>query len=379
MSGEGIARGGGRLNALTGLRAVAAGMILVHHAVYLHMSPPHWQLENAVSLFFVLSGFILAWSHPRIDSWENARTFLVLRIGRIWPAHVAGLALAIAFAAPLTVDLPLFANLAMLQGWIPTQSFFFSYNAPSWSISTELFFYLAFPFLIFAWRRTWWIKLLGAAALAALMVEIGKWLALPEFAAGDTLSLHGLLYINPLARILEFVTGMVACSVFRWMLPRAAQLGLLGATVLEVAVVALTTYFMVNYTTMWLADRYLGAGPVWNAWLAYAGMLPIFPMVIIVLGLGRGLLSRLLASRPAIFLGEISYSVYLVHVSVYVFYARHFMPSESAPGPIGLAICIVVSLGIATLIWRFIETPARRAVRRHVVERRTVAPAAAVA
>src|SRR5690242_15360813 len=106
MSCEGITQDGGRLNALTGLRAVAAGMILVHHAVYLHMSPPRWQLENAVSLFFILSGFILTWSHPRIDSWDSARTFLVLRIGRIWPAHIAGLALAIAFAVPLIVDLP---------------------------------------------------------------------------------------------------------------------------------------------------------------------------------------------------------------------------------------------------------------------------------
>src|ERR1043165_7204483 len=83
-----------KLNALTGLRIVGAGMIVVHHSRMLKIAVPAYAWDHGVSFFFVLSGFILAYAYPSLDSRRDVFNFLGARIARIWPAHIAALLLA---------------------------------------------------------------------------------------------------------------------------------------------------------------------------------------------------------------------------------------------------------------------------------------------
>src|SRR5260221_11975920 len=103
-----------KLNALTGLRFVAAAMILVHHAASFGIQLPALAFDHGVSFFFVLSGFVLAYVHPSIGSAYELRAFLWNRVVRIWPAHLVMLfAVTILLNLPITWTFPL--NFFLLQ------------------------------------------------------------------------------------------------------------------------------------------------------------------------------------------------------------------------------------------------------------------------
>ena len=161
---------GQRLPALTGLRFVAAAMILAHHTRgEFHMPLPSIPLDHGVSLFFVLSGFILTHVYPELETWAATKRFLILRVARIWPAHVVTLFLAM-LAYGKSINQTFLANFTMTHAWIPMGRWFFSYNAVSWSISTEFFFYLMFPLLILNWSRNFWWKWFAAFGVLASCV-----------------------------------------------------------------------------------------------------------------------------------------------------------------------------------------------------------------
>jgi peptidoglycan/LPS O-acetylase OafA/YrhL len=95
-----------KFDALTGLRFLAASLILVHHSTVLRIPIPLWSFGHGVSLFFVLSGFILAYIYPRLDSGAEAKRFLILRVARIWPAHAATLLLTVVALSLPAVNWP---------------------------------------------------------------------------------------------------------------------------------------------------------------------------------------------------------------------------------------------------------------------------------
>ena len=359
-----------KLAALTGLRFIAAALIVVHHSRALRIPVPPYALDHGVSLFFVLSGFILAYAYPRLDDRASFRTFLILRVARIWPAHAFTLVLAALFAATTMAapfDSPrFFANLGMLHAWIPSSPWYFSFNAPSWSISTEFFFYLAFPLLIWHWHQTWWWKWLASAGLLGGLVLLGNEASLSGYSTADAITIHGLLFVSPLARLFEFVTGMAAYSCWEWLRSRTVALGMLAASIVELAVVAITGYFIMDVPTLRLAVQYHAGGIAGQEWLAHSGSVVVFPFLIVVLALGLGAISRLLSTRLAVFLGEISYSIYLTHVLVFTVYVQYWMPAGTTPDYRGWVLCMAATLTSAFLIWSFIETPAREAVKNGI-------------
>jgi hypothetical protein len=82
-----------KLNALTSLRFFAAALIVLHHSrgrfgFSENLLYP-FQPDQAVSFFFVLSGFILVYVYPSLNSWKDKRRFLLTRFVRLWPVHLA--------------------------------------------------------------------------------------------------------------------------------------------------------------------------------------------------------------------------------------------------------------------------------------------------
>lgn len=140
-----------KLDALTALRFFAAAMIVIGHAHPLFGSlgiADAAPLEQGVSFFFVLSGFILAYNYPVLAGRAAVRRFWLARFARIWPLHAVMLILWIALIFnfdrqsyfPGAEGLArLAANVLLLQAWVPLSGWSPSFNGVAWSLSAEFF------------------------------------------------------------------------------------------------------------------------------------------------------------------------------------------------------------------------------------------------
>ena len=230
-----------KLDALTSLRLVAALVVVVHHAKgYLLSESLIAPASEAVSFFFVLSGFILTYAyHMRTYSLSG---FFLARIARILPASLLSIVVYILLINPYALDpsSPLRPNLAitasnfiLAQSLIPIPAYYFALNAVLWSVSVEAFFYLLFPAL----QRT----LNSASGLALLLsipfltgfllVAISSFHNFPGYSASafTRITWHGLIYINPLSRLKEFTFGMIAGLIYIRINPKVSARAPLGS------------------------------------------------------------------------------------------------------------------------------------------------------
>ena len=253
----------------------------------------------------------------------------------------------------------------MVQAWIPLNWFNYSFNGPSWSISTEFGFYVLFPLLILNFERTWWWKLAGSAALVATLVAICNALDLPmPKIYADGLNYYGVMYLNPAARLLEFVAGM--CAALAWVklsarmsVPRVS----ISGTILEIAAVAFVVAGPAIGAVVYGAIPLLHSPPA-TLWFQNSGAIVVQATVLIaVLAAHRGWISRMLSFAPLLFLGEISYAIYLTHytLSRWIFVNRPSLADLSEP--MVLAGYLLAVFGVSALIFLCIERPARRAIR----------------
>jgi len=359
-----------RLDALTSLRFFAALAILIHHArgILLPADTVYylWPLDHGVSFFFVLSGFVLYFRYRDFSNAADIRSFLVARVARIWPAHIAALILLLLLLRPQSIAMgtgPLIANILMIHAWIPNASYFFGYNSVSWSISTEFGFYLMFPLIVWGFPSNWWAKLLAAAAALVGLILLCAIAQIPNFRAGySETSTLGILFVNPLARLFEFVVGM--CAALAWLRyrPRLGSSAILW-TIAEGSALALMLYYARFWHRTVVSLLSNSPLPVAIEWAYHASSCLAFAVVIFVLAKGSGYIGRLLSKWPLVFLGEISYSIYLFHQILIRSYQQDFT-GMLVPGIAMFLLFSVILIAISTAAYFAIERPARTAIRK---------------
>ena len=347
----------GPLPALTSLRFAAAILVVAYHYRTAFESPPifveHGDL--GVSFFFVLSGFILshAYAGAGLERGSTRRRFALARLARIYPAYL----FAFAFALPLVLDRGFgqgftAADLAafvlgplMLQAWVPGLGCVV--NCPGWSISVEIFFYAAFPLLLGPVQRRPWAWMAIALGLWAALTGIAWRLlaALPPGQAQAPLELQQLIGYLPLMRLPEFLAGMV---LHAWVgrreppLPWAWLLVAIGAGFLLLSAGAMT-----------LPRLLLNNGFSALLWI---------PLILA----GAQLRGGWLCSGAMVFLGQISYGLYLLHVPIAAY--ADFMDRRVLGGGLGTQpwalplLAFGLSLGAAAALHLFIEEPLRRRI-----------------
>ena len=297
-----------RFRALDGFRGVCALMVALYHwPVISHLTGPRFFLPNAQMLmdfFFVMSGFIIAASYgEQLTGWTDFRGFAMRRFARLWPLHAAVLAvfvaieLAKALLAPHAGKLPPFTATHSPQAIVTNLLLIHSlhvhrmltWNAPSWTVSVEFCTYLVFgAFTVLApkWRDAW-------SAAMALAGFLGVVFIARQLAATYDYGLFRCFY--------GFFSG-----VLTWRLWSAGawkpQWGPRLATLLE----AFSVIGVFAYITV------LGGPPG-----GFAGPL-VFSLFIWLWASERGWVTALLARPGFVRLGEISYSVYLVHYLIIV-------------------------------------------------------------
>ncbi len=365
-----------RFRALDGWRGVCALLVAAHH-IEVH-GALYWQplIRNAwlfVDFFFVLSGFVIAHAYgARLEKGPEIKAFVLRRFGRLWPLHAAmllaliGLELAhlvIAHWHPIageraafTADRSPYAiltNLFLVQslGLHPTET----WNGPAWSISVEFYTYLIFAVACFLAPR---FRTLSSLLLAILGVVVlarfSRYGMRETFDWGIARCLYG------------FFTGVLTYEV--WQTGRTKHFGgTLAEAAMLAAVIAFLTFVPGNRTLEYLAT-------------------PLFALAVLAFAGERGIVSRLLTSRPAAALGRWSYSIYMVHTLVLavLFSALHtgeiafhsqwlidlkdgraILELGSGPADDALMLLyLAAAVALAALTWRWIERPGQRLFSR---------------
>ena len=363
----------GEIPSLTGLRGVAATLVMVDHlaevedfgaAFPLGMLP---HMYVAVDMFMILSGFILAMTYEQrlrlLPAGRGYRLFVARRIARLWPLYALTTLICFAlcraglltFLHPDTSFAALVANLFAVQSWAWPGS---SLNGPGWSISTEWLANLMFPALlpVVLGRSPRWALAaagLGLAAVIHAALRYGQLFDVPSPGAINTITGLGAV-----ARCTgEFVIGLY-CWRLRSRVPAMRALGGNGWQLGVLLVLPLL-----------LLDTRLD-------------VLSVVGCAILVLGLSfeTSIVSATLRSAPLMHLGRISYSIYLVHIAFLplrdMLATRLGVYGVPAAWLLAVLCCVAVVMILATLTRRYIEQPAQRALLRvfRADDRSRVAP-----
>lgn len=350
------------ITSLTGMRFIAAALVLLHHAtMYLAPLPLLTPLAAlgyvGVTFFLVLSGFVLTWS---TSPSTTRRRFYGRRVARIAPTYVAttvvGLVLCLLTGRPTGLG-PTLAALTATQAWFPSPAYTERLNVVSWSISDEAFFYAVLPLVLVAWaglsRRA---IVRGLVVLvAAMLVVIGVVHEVLPAAIGDN-----VVYKLPLIRAGEFLIGVLLARLVRsgWRSPITAR----AAGWLTVAV----------YLCLTVGLDHLGR-------LAVVRFVPDLVMLVPLALLVASSASESEASAESastvgwlrspvmVRLGRASFQLYMTHFLLIL------VLLQALPASYGRGVQVVVlagfaaaAIGLSLVTFRRFEHPLERILRRRL-------------
>ncbi len=321
-----------RVASLTGIRAVAALLVVLTHAAYTTGKYPqgyvglvYSRMEIGVPIFFVLSGFLLFLPWVKAASAgspaPSVRRYAWHRVRRIMPAYVVTVVAAYlvyhfrtAGPNPGHTWEGLFRNLTLTQ--IYTDDYLYSFLhqglTQMWSLAVEVAFYVVLPLLAYLLlvvlcRRRWRPRLLLSGLMVLALVS-PAWLAL----------VHSVDWLPDGARL--WLPGYLAWFVGGMALAALQPMGVRAYAWVCVPL-AVACYFIAS--TPIAGEPTTSPAELREALAKTAFYAVIATLVVAPLALGprrdgggpeRGWYARLLASRPMVFLGEISYEIFLIHL-----------------------------------------------------------------
>ena len=356
-------------------------VVLVHYEVIFGESVVYGTFATtAVSWFFIVSGFILSYTYPSLDSLQDYRRFYLHRIIRIYPVYFLAVVVSSLFVSlnylaigdeffsevnrpfELIHDLPeqkeaAFFTLATLRHLVFAQSvgsvetFKLVFNGPLWSIVLEIYFYLAFPLLLLMIKPlNTMTRIIVAFIMGYLLQLLLIQVNLPEAESYDVINLNVPVYTNPFIRGIEFIFGMLLYKVFTfWDLQKIVGRSNWTPTILTVLLYVIVVIYVHD-----------------NIPYQYSSFFLVVPFVTIMI---YALLR--LQWHPAnhivrycTTLGGISYVLYSFHwplMEIIQFYNLLPRMSSQFMQPVLVMLALLV---VSYLIYRFVETPIRRVLYR---------------
>jgi peptidoglycan/LPS O-acetylase OafA/YrhL len=248
------------------------------------------------------------------------------------------------------VDIESFViNALLLQGWVPDVKVYWGFNAVSWSISCELFFYVSFLFLV---------KLSVKQQVLLISVLLLIIFTLNVFLYGEVY--FWIFYINPVSRLVEFLSGILVFRGYVFINERGGVTKS-AATQLELGSICAIVLFV---GVAILGD----VGKNFRFSLYY-----LIPMVFMVFAFSfdKGVVSRLLSSRVIVYLGESSFCLYMVHLMFLGYVVpRFFIPLDKnsmLSVVTVLAIMVAFVVPLSCLLHTFFEKPMNLYLRRALI------------
>lgn len=349
--------------ALDGLRGIAALLVMMAHSTYMMADSARYSRATTavlmvignsghrpVILFFVLSGFVLYLAFARSPETPYAQ-FILRRMLRIYPAMLVALAFSIAvhlLAAPrvepglgpwtaglwvVAIDMTTIVRNMLMLGVRDADSVL---DPVIWSLAIEMRFSLLLPLLALLCQRSRIVLVvLSVAAYSSAVVLLDRLGMRPAYMFGGTPigTIAVTMFYLP-----SFALGILAADLFLEQRRRGWRVPIVLTSVVTVAAL--------------IAARLVRSD--------LAGALAC--TILVFIACQPGLLAALGRWRAVKFLGRISYSLYLIHFPILTTLAYAFSPRLP---PIAAAIAgPVVALGIAAVMYRYVELPGIAVGRR---------------
>lgn len=338
---------------LTGLRGLAAYSVLIAHCIsasFMYGGPPNEFQPFAgrlayfgMSLFFVLSGFVIHYNYARTIKMGNlvqsVYRFMTARIARLYPLYALVIVFSLSGLESNQFDdnsPAIWAYATMTQSWFNLQDVTF---APTWSISTEFFFYTFFLVLLpvaFLVRRP-----LVTLAVFCLVAFLALPSALPWIYTNLAPDSWGwVIYYSPYIRVLEFICGVLASLAFvevKKNVPSQRISNLITIGLLSTVAILL------------FANPFGGTQfGVLRSNFMYA---PSIAFLLVIICCNNTWFSALLSSKPFLFAGEISYSVYLLQFWIITALGPSFTALEpSAYAYVGSIFKVIAIVTLTTFV-----------------------------
>jgi peptidoglycan/LPS O-acetylase OafA/YrhL len=354
-----------RVASLTGIRAVAALLVMLTHAAYTtgnytqgYVGLMYSRMEIGVPIFFVLSGFLLfgPWVKALASGGPSpsVRRYAWHRVRRIIPAYAVTVIAAYllyhfrtAGPNPGHTWMGFLRNLSLTQ--IYTDHYLFSYLhqglTQMWSLAVEVAFYVVLPLLAYllvvVLCRRRWRPVLLLTGLAGLALLTPAWLILVH--TTDFLPDGARLW---LPTYLSWFIGGMMLAVLQSMGVRAYAMASVP--------LAVACFFIVS--TPIGGDPTTSPAELREALVKAAFYAVIATLMVTPLALGdHGLYARFLASRPMVFLGEISYEIFLIHLLTMELVMVEIVRFPIYTGSMGILFVatFVVTVPVAWLLHRF--------------------------
>lgn len=341
-----------RLEQLTFTRFLAAISIVVFHYGTNVFPFSHdaidflfRQANIGVSYFFILSGFVMIIAYnnkDKIEFWD----YMKRRFARIYPVFFLAIIILLVYFVILgrPIDYKGFLlNITMVQSWIP--GYALSFNGPGWSLAVEMFFYLSFPFLFNRFYKRYSYKKL---IVPILIFFIGSQIALhfmtySSYYNGFPSKSHDLTYYFPLMHLSEFLIGNLAGMFF-----------LKG---IKVRNYDLPIIILIVFVSVLLKMK---IGIIYhNGMLAF-----VFIPMIILISANNGFITRISNRKTLVFLGEISYGIYILQMPVYT-WINDIMKYLNIDNTIVIfytALSVLILL--SAISYKFFETPLRKMINK---------------
>ena len=337
---------------LTSLRFFAAlGVVVFHYNLTNNLLPNVIARfgNEAVTFFFVLSGFILTYAHglPGAGMNVSPREFFIARLARIWPVYCLAVVIVVLLffiVGVLNASIVLRAVpvILMVQAWFP--HFALALNPPAWSLSNEIFFYICFPALWGVTRKLSVTLFLAVAAALVVFVALIR----VELAAGGE-DWDSFRQYFPVLNFPQFIWG----TAIGYLFVAKEPLGQRAHTMLFlIGAVALGTVMVFKPTFEWLSSS--------------TTLCVVYAAIILGAANVGGTVRKVLCVRFLTILGEASYAIYILHFPLWLWWNHYTKIAYelNLPSIVDFLsyMSILFLISLASLI--FVEKPARLALSR---------------
>ena len=300
------------ISSLQGLRAVAFLSVVLSHCGAPWLGP--W----AITVFVALSGFLMTcnyYDRPRTaPGLRSAIAFSLKKIRKLYPLHLIMMAAALLFvlkgllAQPsargvLSCAAQLVASIFLLQTWIPSSRFWFCLNGVAWYLSVQAFLYAIFPPLLAVLKKADARRLRCIAAVIFCVQCLASFVFWKAGLSGK--AAFYLTYLCPVFRAGDFT---ISCCMGCLYHSRKQESGLPGGafSLLELAAVLLAG------GCLFIAAKQVGVlGAV--AFRYNVLFTPSAVLLVWLLAVGKGIISRLLSAKPFLWMAGLSPYGFLIH------------------------------------------------------------------